>query len=69
MARSKMKIAKPYRIALYIIIGLSWVTGSAFFIFNNFIMVESDFGPAKHPLQFQVIKIHGLSASLVLMGL
>ncbi|MEM6453560.1 MAG: hypothetical protein AAF772_00560 [Acidobacteriota bacterium] len=52
---------------LFALILLSWVSGITFFVLNTWVTVEGEFGPQKHPQQFNVLKAHGAAAFLQLM--
>jgi len=68
MATISITLPPLFRRSLYTITALSWCTGIAFFILNNWITVEGDFGPEKHPLQFPTLQLHGASAFLMMMS-
>lgn len=69
MSKISLTINKSYRYFFYSILALSFVTGIAFWLFSRFGMVEGDFGPESHFLQYPMLQIHGLSAFLMLMSL
>jgi len=69
MSKISLTINKNYRYFFYSILALSFVTGIAFWLFRRFGMVEGDFGPESHFLQYPLLQIHGLSAFLMLMSL
>lgn len=62
----KAKFSDFYRRTLYFLFGLSWFSGTAFFILSRFCMVEGEFGPQRHPWQFPMLMIHGASAFIVM---
>ncbi len=62
----KAKFSDFYRRALYFLFGLSWLSGTAFFILSRFCMIEGEFGPQRHPWQFPVLSVHGASAFIVI---
>lgn len=57
-----------YKNWFFLILAVSWVTGLTFFFFNNFILVEGEFGPEKHPLQYPILKIHGASSFAIMVA-
>jgi hypothetical protein len=63
-----MKVNKQTRRILYIITTLSWVTGVVYFILDQFVLIEGDFGPEKSPFQYPIIKLHGLTAFLLMIN-
>ena len=67
MSTVKVKLSPWFKKLIYIGLSISWVTGLAFFIMNNWITVEGDFGSEKHPMQFNVLMVHGAAAFLMLM--
>lgn len=68
MLRVHMKMSWPARAILALAILTSWFSGLGFYIFNNFVEIEGDFGPEKHPFQYTILKIHGAAAfSMILI--
>lgn len=63
----KHKIPVPYRRILYTVLALGWLSGIGFFIFNNYMTIEGDFGSEKHPWQFPLLKIHGATAFFMMI--
>ena len=66
MQTVSMRMPAYFKQLLYAVLSLSWFTGITFFIFSNWITVNGDFGPEKHPLQFSFLQLHG-AAAFVLM--
>ena len=64
----KHKIPASYRRILYTILTFGWFSGVGFFIFSNYLTVEGDFGPEKHPWQFPLLKVHGAAAFLMMIS-
>ena len=62
MAFISIKIPLNFRILLFIILLVSWVSGVTFYLLNNYVIVEGDFGPEKHPWQYNVLMTHGAAA-------
>ncbi len=58
----KVRISKPYRLALYALVGTAWTSGVLFFVLKTWFMIEGDYGPMKHPWQFPSLQIHGATA-------
>jgi len=67
MARS-VRIEKRLKFGVFGLITTSWITGIAFFILDNWLWIEGEFGPEKNPLQFPTLKIHAASAFLLMIG-
>ena len=58
----------PYRALLFAVLTTAWISGLAFFVLNNWITVEGEFGPEKHPWQFAVLRTHGAAAFLMMIS-
>ncbi len=69
MSNVSRKIAKKYRYLFYGFLSLSVFSGTGFWLLRNFAMVEGDFGPESHFLQYPFLQLHGLAAFLMLMAL
>lgn len=63
----RIKIKNSVKKSLYALLTTSWLSGIVFFILNNWVRIEGDFGQQKHPLQFKILVIHAISAFLILM--
>ncbi len=62
-----VRITKLYRYSLFALVLTSWTSGVSFFILNRWVSVEGDFGPEKHPWQFNILEIHGAAAFLMML--
>lgn len=69
MSKISLTINKSYRYFFYCVLAVSFITGIAFWLLRRFGMVEGDFGPESHFLQYPMLQIHGFSAFLMLMSL
>ena len=69
MASINRKIPKKYRYFFYFFLCLCVISGSCFWLLQNFGMVEGDFGPESHFLQYPMLQVHGFSAFMMLMSL
>ena len=69
MARINQKISKGYRRFFYLTLMLAWLSGVGFWVIRRFGMVEGDFGPEAHFLQFLLLQIHGFAAFTMLLCL
>ena len=68
MSRVALHFPRWAKRVLYGNVALSFVTGSLWFALHRWGQVEGEFGPEKHPLEPWLIKAHGASAFLVLIG-
>lgn len=68
MSKVGTKIPKKYKIILYTLLLISLISGSTFFIMFNWIEVEGDFGPQKHPWQYFFLQLHGAAAFLMMIS-
>lgn len=69
MSKISLTISQHYRYFFYSVLSVSFITGIAFWLMRRFAMVEGDFGPESHFLQYPLLQIHGLSAFIMLMSL
>jgi len=69
MSNISRKIAKKYRYIFYTALALSALSGSMFWLLREFAMVEGDFGPESHFLQYPFLQLHGFAAFFMLMAL
>lgn len=69
MARVSTEISKGYRYFFYSLLTLSFLTGMGFWFMRHYFMVEGDFGPEAHFLQFPLLQLHGFAAFFMLMAL
>ncbi|WP_286261084.1 hypothetical protein [Thalassotalea atypica] len=69
MQKINTKITRAYRYFFYTLLVLLITTGSSFWLLRRFGMVEGDFGPESHYLQYPALQLHGLCAFLMLMSL
>jgi hypothetical protein len=67
MSKIGFRIPIKYRLILFIALACSWCTGLTFYYLNNWVTIESTFGPMKHPAQQYIIMGHGASAFIMLM--
>jgi MFS family permease len=67
MSAVRVVIQPWFKKVMYWGLTLSWISGLCFFVMNQWITVEGEFGPEKHPWQFTVLQIHGAAAFLMLM--
>lgn len=63
------KISKKYRYFFYLTLMMSVISGSGFWLLRRFGMVEGDFGPESHALQYPLLQLHGFAAFIMLMCL
>ena len=53
---------------LYSNVLMSLATGSAWFALHRWVEIEGEFGPEKSPLEPWLMRVHGASAFLILIG-
>ena len=69
MSKISLTISQGYRYFFYAVLSLSLLTGSSFWLIRRFGMVEGDFGPESHFLQYPLLQVHGFAAFLMMMSL
>ena len=68
MSRIALRFPRKAKAVLYANVLLSFCTGTAWFALHRWGQVEGDFGPEKSPWEPWLIKVHGASAFIVMMG-
>lgn len=68
MKRVALHFPRWAKTVLYGNLALSFATGTGWFGIHRWFQTEGEFGPEKHPIEPWLIKIHGASAFLVLIG-
>ena len=68
MFKMNQKIPVSFRTLLFIFTFLSWVTGITFFVLDRFVIIEGEYGPEKHPLQYPTLQVHGGSAFIMMIA-
>lgn len=63
----KVKNKWNYKKMFFLVLATSWVTGLAFFILNNFYIMNGEFGGQKHSWQYPILKIHGGSSFFIMV--
>ena len=61
------RLPNLYRNFIFTLLGISWVSGTIFFILSRWFVIEGEFGPEKHPFQQPVLMIHGAAAFLMMV--
>jgi multisubunit Na+/H+ antiporter MnhB subunit len=61
-----VRLPRGHRWAVYGVVGLLMLSGSAWLMAHHFLRSESEFGPSIHPLEPWSIKLHGLATFLFL---
>jgi hypothetical protein len=69
MSKISAKISSKYRYFFYLILCFSVISGSAFWLLKTFAIVEGDFGPESHFLQYPMLQFHGFAAFTMLLCL
>lgn len=60
------RLSERARQAVYLIFALAWTTGILWLLFHYFMMRQGEFGLEPHPLEAWWLRLHGLSAFVVL---
>lgn len=68
MSRVALRFPRKAKAFLYGNVLLSFCTGITWFILHRWGQVEGEFGPEKSPLEPWLIRVHGASAFIVMMG-
>lgn len=68
MFKMNKKIPLSFRAFLFVCTFLSWITGIIFFVLDRFVIIEGEFGPVKHPLQYPTLQVHGGSAFIMMIS-
>ena len=63
-----VKFPFKYKVLLFGVLALSWISGITFFILLRMVRVEGEFGPEQHPFQYPVLQIHGAAAFLMIIS-
>lgn len=66
--RPALRFPRAAKVLLYGTLLLSLGTGVGWYVLNRWFQVEGDFGLEKHPWQPALLKLHGASAFLALIG-
>ena len=64
-----MKLRKKFRLSLYSILSLAFLSGALWFSFDRFVRVAGPLGEDHHPLQAWFLRIHGVMIYGVLLSL
>ncbi len=62
-----LRVPKTIKQLLISTLLISFVTGGLFFILNNWITIEGEFGPEKHPLQFPTLQLHAAAGFVMIL--
>ncbi len=68
MSRVALHFPRRAKLMLYGNIALSFASGIAWFALHRWGQVEGEFGPEKSPLEPWLLRVHGASAFLAMMG-
>ena len=63
-----IKIGRFHEWFLYVVGGILTLSGALWVYFHYFIRIEGDFGPIHHPMERDLLSIHGISAALMMIG-
>ena len=70
MQRNGIRLGSSHRAWLFGTFATAFVTGVAWWVLHRWFQVNGEFGPAPHPAEHWLIRLHGAAAmlSLVLLG-
>lgn len=70
MQRNGIRLGSPHRAWLFGTFATAFVTGLAWWVLHRWFQVNGEFGPAPHPAEPWLIRLHGAAAmlSLLLLG-
>ncbi|MCB1210128.1 MAG: hypothetical protein KDK97_12405, partial [Verrucomicrobiales bacterium] len=68
MSRVALHFPGWAKAVLYSNVLMSLATGSAWFALHRWVEIEGEFGPEKSPLEPWLMRVHGASAFLILIG-
>ena len=70
MSRHAFRLSRRHRFALFGALGLSFASGLAWWLLDHFGRIDGEFGPAPHPAQAWLLRVHGAAAfaSLIVLG-
>ena len=64
-----IRFPKPHKNALYAAFVLLWLSGALWLGFHYFLRVMGEFGEVAHPLEIWWLRLHGLMAFFMLVGI
>ena len=70
MSRHAFRLSRRHRLFLHGSLGTSFASGLAWWLLAHFGQIEGEFGPAPHPAQAWLLRLHGAAAfaSLLTLG-
>jgi len=68
MTTIAMRLGNIQRVYLYIVGGVFTLSGIIWVYLHHFVRVEGEFGLLHHPVEPLLLKVHGISAALMLIG-
>ena len=70
MQRNGIRLGSSHRAWLFGAFAAAFITGTAWWVLRHWFQVEGDFGPAPHPAERWLIRLHGGAAllTLILLG-
>ena len=63
----RAKIPLSYRLLLFIGLLITWLSGLGTYIFQEWVRVDTEFGPSYHPQQKNIRRVHGASAFFMMI--
>ena len=70
MQRNGIRLGSVHRAWLFGVFATAFATGTAWWVLHRWFQVNGEFGPAPHPAEHWLIRLHGAAAmlTLVLLG-
>lgn len=63
-----IRLRKRQEWAVYLVAAVLWASGLAWLLLENYVRIESDFGPVHHWSQAWLLKLHGVLAMFAVWG-
>lgn len=67
MSPIRAKIPLNYRLFLFTVILVAWLSGIGTYILQEWVRVDTELGLSNHPQQYNIRRIHGVSAFLMMI--
>ena len=67
MQRNDTRLGSTHRAWLFGVFAAAFITGTAWWVLHHWFQVDGEFGPAPHPAEAWLIRLHGAAAMLALI--
>ncbi|MDA1331267.1 MAG: hypothetical protein O3A65_02170 [Proteobacteria bacterium] len=64
----RIKLGRYHTWFLYTVGGILTLSGALWLYLHYFIRIEGEFGPIHHPMEHDLLSIHGIVAALMMIG-